>query len=169
MSVADLNPRTEVHAVTELMRQLVKSGADYSKRLGSSLELNPTDLKVMEQLMELGEQTPTQLAKAVGITTGALTQALDRLELQNHTSRIRSETDRRSLVVKPNPETVRRAWLGINPLTEASEKLLAQMSEAEKQAVRRFISGMIAAYQSEADDRSDEVFPEPKTTGLEAS
>ncbi len=159
MSVADSNARTEVHEVTELMRQLVKSGADFSKRLGSSLELNPTDLKVMEQLMELGEQTPTQLAKAVGITTGALTQSLDRLEAQDHTSRRKSDTDRRSLVVKPNPESVRRAWLGISPLIEASEKLLAQMSEAEKRAVKRFISGMIAAYQSEAENHSDQLLP----------
>jgi len=139
------------NSATELMRELLKASEDYSKALGRQLEINQTDLKVMEHLIENGPQSPTQLANAVGITTGALTQSLDRLEALNHTSRERSSSDRRSVAVVANPESIKKAWQGIKPLIEKSEELLSKMSREERVGVEKFLTGMIDAYKTKQD------------------
>lgn len=139
------------NSATELMRELLKASEEYSKALGRQLEINPTDLKVMEHLIENGPQTPTQLAQAVGITTGALTQSLDRLEALDHTVRERSSSDRRSVTVVANPQSIKKAWQSIRPLIQKSEELLSQMSKQEQLAVEKFLTGMITAYKTHRD------------------
>lgn len=148
MSNSDFAREGVVHPITELMRELIKAGDEYSRSLGKSLDVNPTDFKVMQHLMENGPQTPTQLAQAIGVTSGALTQSLDRLEKLNHAIRTRSDSDRRSVLVVANQESVKRAWQGISPLIAKSEELVSQMDPADQLAIQKFISEMIDAYSA---------------------
>ena len=148
MSIPFQSPAGSVNSATGLIRDLLKATDEYSKSLGEELAVNPTDLKVMEHLIERGPMTPSELAKAVGVTSGSLTQSLDRLEKVGHTTRQRSATDRRSVAVVANPESIRRAWARIQPLIVSSEKILAGMSAQEKEAVEKYLSGMISAYKN---------------------
>lgn len=148
MSSSEFDVAGEVHLITRLMRELIKAGDDYSRSLGKSLDVNPTDFKVMQHLMENGPQTPTQLANAIGVTSGALTQSLDRLEKLNHAHRTRSSSDRRSVLVVANQDSVKKAWQGITPLIARSAELVSQMDPEEQRAIKKFISGMIDAYSS---------------------
>ena len=148
MSTPFQSPQGSVNSATSLIRDLLKAMDEYSKSLGEELEVNPTDLKVMEHLIENGPMTPTELARAVGVTSGALTQSLDRLEKVGHTTRQRSTADRRSVEVVANPASVGRAWKRIQPLITESEKMLAGMNKTEQEAVERYLSGMISAYKN---------------------
>jgi DNA-binding MarR family transcriptional regulator len=136
---------TAIYA-TSLIRQLFKANLEYAKALGEKLEVNPTDFKVMEYLMEHGPSSPGAIAGAVGVTAGALTQSLDRLEKVGHTKREHSLKDRRSINVVPNPKSVEAAWAGVLPLAETSIQTLESMTEGERLAVVRFLEQMTAVY-----------------------
>jgi DNA-binding MarR family transcriptional regulator len=105
----------------------------------------------MEHLIENGPSTPGDLASAVGITAGALTQSLDRLEAVGHTHRERNPKDRRSVSVVANPASVDRAWVEIMPLIQASNNTTASMSDIERKAVVRFLSEMLEIYERQTE------------------
>ncbi|MEN9872995.1 MAG: hypothetical protein RL450_930 [Actinomycetota bacterium] len=138
----------------ELMRKLFKANQEYSRILGGQLEVNPTDLRVMEFLMENGPATPGSIATAVGVTAGALTQSLDRLEKVGHTKREQNPADRRSIRVVPNPKSVERAWAEIRPLIQASAQVLETMKPSERDAVARFLETMLEAYRTKLEQEA---------------
>lgn len=139
-----------IHPATALMRELIQASAEYSRRLGADLEVNPTDLRAMEYLMQHGASPIGELAKALDITAGAMTQAVDRLERVGHATRERSETDRRQVVVVPNPDSVRRAWAEIRPLIETSQRAIANLSPDQQEAVVTFLQAMVDAYSADS-------------------
>jgi DNA-binding MarR family transcriptional regulator len=142
---------SETNSAAELLRKLFKANAEYAKLVGEQLNVNQTDFRVMEHLIENGASTPGDLASAVGVTAGALTQSLDRLEAVGHTHRERNPKDRRSVTVVANPTSVDRAWGEIMPLIIASNTTTASMSEVERQAVIRFLTEMLAVYEHQAE------------------
>jgi DNA-binding MarR family transcriptional regulator len=151
------NPNSrQVHSATELIRHLFKVNAEFAKIVGEQLEVNPTDFKVMEHLMENGPSSPGEISKAVGITAGALTQSLDRLEAVGHTHRERNPFDRRSIRVIANPDSVDRAWSEIRPLIQTSTETTEQMSPLERSAVVKFLEAMIAVYETQLASKKKE-------------
>jgi hypothetical protein len=68
-----------------------------SRRLG----LTAADRKCLAVLGELGEVTPGRLAQATGLSTGAVTGVVDRLEKAGYAARRPNPQDRRSLLVRP--------------------------------------------------------------------
>ncbi len=139
------------NSAAELLRKLFKVNAEFTRLVGEQLQVNPTDFKVMEHLIENGPSTPGDLASAVGITAGALTQSLDRLEAVGHTHRERNPKDRRSVSVVANPASVDRAWVEIMPLIQASNNTTASMSDIERKAVVRFLSEMLDNYERQTE------------------
>src|SRR5262245_41616712 len=74
--------------------------------------LNRTDGRCIDLLYELrhGEQhrrgmTAGELEQATGLTTGAVTAVIDRLEAGGWARRVRDETDRRRVLVEPTEQT----------------------------------------------------------------
>ncbi|MEN9955073.1 MAG: hypothetical protein RLZZ41_737 [Actinomycetota bacterium] len=141
----------DTNSAAELLRKLFKANAEYAILVGEHLQVNPTDFKVMEHLMENGPSTPGDLANAAGVTAGALTQSLDRLEALGHTHRERNPKDRRSVSVVANPKSVDRAWDEILPLIQASNTTTANMSEIERRAVVAFLAEMLAVYKHQTE------------------
>ncbi len=141
---ADSSP---THSANELLRRLFKASQEYTKVLGEELDVNQTDFKVMEYLMENGPSSPGAIASAVGVTAGALTQSLDRLEKVGHTHREQNPEDRRSIRVVPNPNSVNRAWAEIMPLIETSTATLEAMSKVQQDAVVHFLEQMLLVYE----------------------
>src|SRR4030081_192565 len=67
---------------------------------GRLLGINRTDGHCMDLLDERGQMTAGHLAEATGLTTGAITAVLDRLEKLGYVHRIRDTADRRRVLVE---------------------------------------------------------------------
>ena len=61
-------------------RQFTGLGASFFRAAAEHLGLTVTDMQVMDLLESEGEATAGQLADLVGLTTGAITGMLNRLE-----------------------------------------------------------------------------------------
>ncbi len=69
----------------------------------SSLEVSPSEFNALMHLGETGEVTPKALAVELGLTTGAMTSMVDRLEAARLVFRRPNPDDRRSLFVRLSP------------------------------------------------------------------
>src|SRR5579871_4267582 len=88
----------EVRRMSGLAVQISQAVAD---RVG----LAPTDLEYLDVIVMAGtEITPTELMRKTGLTSGAITGVVDRLEAAGFVCRKEDPQDRRRLFVQPRAE-----------------------------------------------------------------
>jgi DNA-binding MarR family transcriptional regulator len=81
--------------------------------------LNITDLQVLGLLELEGPTTAGSLAKETGLSTGAITRLVDRLEKAGFVQRVRPPEDRRKVVIEP---VVSQTRARIDPLFDGMVK-----------------------------------------------
>src|SRR5919109_1824865 len=81
----------------------------FDQAVADALGLNRTDMRCLDILDREGRMTAGRLAEATGLTTGAVTTVLDRLEQAGYARRVRDTDDRRRVYVEVTEETRRRA------------------------------------------------------------
>jgi DNA-binding MarR family transcriptional regulator len=70
--------------------------------MAERLGINPTELRCLSVLSEGPEGTPAgRLAEITGLTTGAITRTIDRLEASGYVERLTDREDRRRVIVRP--------------------------------------------------------------------
>ncbi len=119
-----------------------------AERLG----LNATDLLGLQLIAGEGETTPGRLAELAGITTGAITGVLDRLEKARIVVREADPDDRRRVVVRLSPTRLAELIAVLEPMAASADSLLAGYKPAERAAITDYL-GKAAAAASEATVR----------------
>jgi DNA-binding MarR family transcriptional regulator len=144
---SDPNFEVSLHSVTKLFRAVLDENAKYTETVGEKLDVNPTDFDAMGHLMSNGVMTAGELAKAVGLSPGAATAMIDRLESIGHVKREPNPDDRRGVLVTANPRSVEMAWELLSPLIRASESALSHMKPSDRKAVESYLNSMLEAYE----------------------
>jgi DNA-binding MarR family transcriptional regulator len=85
----------------QTMRKFMRLSAEWVNVAAESLGVNSTDLIAGTYLSDMGPVTAGELAKEMGITTGAMTVAIDRLERAGFATRENDPHDRRKVIIKP--------------------------------------------------------------------
>lgn len=113
----------------------------FHQKIAQKLNLNPTDHKCLYLIMKNGHLTAGQLANLTGLTTGAITGVIDRLEGKKLVRREKDPNDRRKIIVVANQE---KAMKVVSPLFASLEsvmdKLYCEYSEEELQTILGFIN-----------------------------
>src|SRR5215468_7232536 len=95
--------------LNRLLRDLSTETILLHQAIADGLGLNVTDHKFLGFLGDAGEPiTAGQLGTLTGLTTGAVTGILDRLEKAGFVRRKRDDKDRRRVLIELNFEKVRR-------------------------------------------------------------
>jgi DNA-binding MarR family transcriptional regulator len=76
------------------------------KAVAERLNLNPTDQECLELIL-LAPTTPGEIAKLTGLTTGAVTSVLDRLERAGFVKREHDSEDRRRIIVRADVDKIK--------------------------------------------------------------
>jgi DNA-binding MarR family transcriptional regulator len=103
--------------------------------------VNRTDGRCLDVIDQRPGLTAGELAAAVGLSPGAVTTALDRLEARGFITRTRDPNDRRRVTLQPTPEFSRLAWEAYGPLGEMGGPFIAKLSDEELRAIIRFLRG----------------------------
>ena len=132
----------------------------FDQAVAEALGLNRTDMRCVDVLERLGQLTAGRLAEATGLTTGAMTTALDRLERLGFARRVRDATDRRRVLVELTPEATARARPFYSEHMQMSERLYSRYSTEEMELLLRFVRegrefNELRAAQVEAQTRGD--------------
>jgi DNA-binding MarR family transcriptional regulator len=109
----------------------------FCKRIG----VNRTDGRCLDVIDQRPGLTAGELAEAVGLSRGAVTTALDRLESRGLVTRFRDPDDRRRVTLQPTPEAGRLAWEVYGPLGEMGGPMLMELSDEELRSAIRFLRG----------------------------
>lgn len=90
--------------LVEEVRLSQEATARFDQAVGDALGLNRTDMRCLEVIEREGPISAGRLAEATGLTAGAMTTALDRLERSGHARRVHDPGDRRRVLVELTPE-----------------------------------------------------------------
>ncbi len=123
--------RAEVlQALQRELRTMSTRTVMLSQAVAGRLGLSPTDLETME-ILSAGPVTAGRLAELTGLTTGAITGVVDRLERAGYVRRERDADDRRRVIVRLLPERARRLERMFEPVARAMADLHGRYSDAE--------------------------------------
>lgn len=101
--------------------------------------VNRTDLRCLDILERRGPLSAGELAAASGLTTGAVTTVLDRLETVGYARRERDLDDRRRVLVNVTDEVRAAARELYGPLAAAHAETYTDFSDDDLAVIREFL------------------------------
>ena len=111
----------------------------FDQAVADALGLNRTDFRCLDVLEREGPMTAGRLADAAGLTTGAMTTALDRLERAGYARRVRDSTDRRRILVELTAQASAQAGQLYAEHAAQAERLYHRYSTEELELLLRFV------------------------------
>jgi DNA-binding MarR family transcriptional regulator len=112
---------------------------DFSEQVAKKLKLSRTDMRCLDLIGRLGPLTAGRLAEESGLTTGAVTFILDRLEEAGMVTRRRDTEDRRRVWVAIVPEARERLQDLQQPVAEEMREVAQRFKADELATVRDFM------------------------------
>ncbi|RJP51290.1 MAG: MarR family transcriptional regulator [Anaerolineaceae bacterium] len=97
--------------------------------------LNVTDMECMRLLFLKGTATPTELARHTGLTSGATTAMLDRLEKAGLIERRPNPNDRRGSLIAPETSSAEKMASWFESARRAQDELISSYSEEELEII----------------------------------
>jgi len=101
--MSDADPRPAGTHAWLVMMKAHRAMARHAERSIATLGLGLSDFAVLEMLLHKGPQRVNDVGRTIGLTSGAITAAVDRLEGQGLLARTSSPDDRRSRIVALTP------------------------------------------------------------------
>jgi DNA-binding MarR family transcriptional regulator len=97
--------------------------------------LNVTDMECLRLLFAKGMATPSELAKHTGLTSGATTAMLDRLEKAELIERRPNPDDRRGTLIAPRKTSAEKMASWFESARRAQDELLSSYSPEELEII----------------------------------
>jgi DNA-binding MarR family transcriptional regulator len=111
----------------------------FDQAVADSIGANRTDMRCMDVIEREGPVTAGRLAEATGLTTGAITTVLDRLERAGLARRVRDEKDRRRVLVEVTEAARAGAAEYYGPHVDLSERLYRRYTVEQLELLLGFV------------------------------
>ncbi|MGO8864599.1 MAG: MarR family winged helix-turn-helix transcriptional regulator [Acidimicrobiales bacterium] len=115
------------------------AASDFDERVAKRFKLNRNDIRCLELLGRRGSMTAGQLSDESGLSTGAVTFLLDRLEEAGMVKRRRDTDDRRRVWVEVVPAAYKRLLHAQQPLIEEMKEVTQRFKAEELAIVRDYM------------------------------
>jgi DNA-binding MarR family transcriptional regulator len=126
------------------IRRQIASAILYNHQIAEQLGLSVSEAQFMNLIGIYGPLTPGRLSELSGLSTGAVTGVIDRLEQAGYARRDRETSDRRKVVVSLNQE---RIDLEIMPLYESQVRLVHDVLDgfdaSQLEVIARFLRRLV--------------------------
>ena len=120
-----------IEALDRAQRQASGQGVLVSQVLADQLGMHSSDLEALGFLLDEGAISAGRLATLTGLTTGAVTRMIDRLERGGYVRREPDPSDRRKVMVHLVPEQLGEIMRHYEPITQAAHDLYAHYTDEE--------------------------------------
>lgn len=143
----EVGPLTVFSRVTRLARHL-----DLARRGAFARnELEPWEFDVLSALRRAGspyELSPGKLLTQTLVTSGTMTNRIDRLEAHGLVARHRSPDDRRGVIVGLTPEGLRRVDDAMADLLDVEADLLRAISDADRAQLADLLRAVVGQFDT---------------------
>ncbi|GLY38079.1 MarR family transcriptional regulator [Amycolatopsis sp. NBRC 101858] len=120
-------------------RELSTAVVAFHEAVGARLGVTAVDQRALAVIAGAGSVS-ADLAKEIGLTPGAVTGLVDRLERAGLAHRAPDPADRRRLVITAAPGAFGKVFAGLD---EAMAKLTARYSPAEQAVIADWVAGTV--------------------------
>jgi DNA-binding MarR family transcriptional regulator len=135
---------------TEVGRTLSTHTVMLHAAVAERLGLNITDHKALDFACRGGGTvTAGELAELTGLTTGAITGVIDRLEKAGFARRERDPNDRRRIIIRPIPSRAREIGRLFESLAQSMTKLCSQYTDRDLALLIDFFDQVTSLVQEE--------------------
>ena len=131
--------RELIEAIGLEVRRSQNRTDEYDEAVAHAVGVNRTDMRCLDILAQEGGATAGRLATLMGLTTGAVTTVLDRLEAAGLARRERDESDRRRVRVALTEKAHAELMPFYAPLQEMSEELFARYTAEQLELLLGFL------------------------------
>ena len=136
--------------ISESLRRLDVAVSTLTTAFARDVGISVPELLALENLETDGGLGPSELARRLQLSTGAVTALVDRLEAGGHAARAAHPSDRRRVVVtrtaKASDDLAREAA----PLEREIRSLATSLSDDERVVVGRFLDAFISIIERSA-------------------
>jgi len=144
------------HTKEDLKRQVILGAREYGigsvlfrHVIGEMLGVNATDMECLGVIFFKGVATPSELAQYTGLSSGATTAMLDRLEKSELIARRPNPQDRRSTHIVLVQETAAKLAPWFASLREAQDQIVSRYSEPELELLADFFTRSVTMWGEE--------------------
>jgi DNA-binding MarR family transcriptional regulator len=117
-----------------------QTGVDnFDQAMADHIGINRTDARCIDLIDQAGGMTAGELARAAGLTTGAVTAVVDRLEKAGLARRVPDPADRRRVRIEATEKVWELSGPLIGPMVEESMQILADYSDEELERFTEFL------------------------------
>ena len=145
------------------------AASDFDERVANKLKLGRTDMRCLDLIGRLGPLTAGRLAEESGLTTGAVTFILDRLEEAGMVTRRRDDEDRRRVWVDIVPEAQQRLAGLQQPVVDEMRQVAQRFKTDELATVRDFMRQAKEVFQRQMHDVVHEAVHEARSAAKDAA
>ena len=143
----------------ELLQNFRKASRQYSdtsvlmhEAIARKIGLSGVDHKYLGLIIQHGEMTAGELSKLTGLTTGAVTGLIDRLEQKKLVKRSYDANDRRKVLIVPNEQNATKLLTPVfSKLQQKTDELLGIFSYEEIAIVAKYFEAATGVMQDIAD------------------
>jgi DNA-binding MarR family transcriptional regulator len=140
MSSSQRDRATLLAAVLREVRRMTAQSVLISQAVSERFGLSSSDLECLDLALLSGGATAGEFAKATGLTTGAITGVIDRLERAGYVRRERDPTDRRKVIVRARPAMTRRIAPVYDSLQREMTALWSGYTDEQLAAILDFLT-----------------------------
>jgi DNA-binding MarR family transcriptional regulator len=126
-----------------VFRAYQTSNDNFDQAIADHLGMNRTDMRCVDLIDQAGGMTAGELARAAGLTTGAVTAVVDRLEKAGMAKRVADPADRRRVRIEVTPQLWELTAPMMVPFLEESTAILDDYSTEELERFTEFIQRVI--------------------------
>jgi DNA-binding MarR family transcriptional regulator len=137
--MSNQNREDLLDTVSREVAELQTATDQLDEAVAQRLGINRTDLRCLGLLFARGPLSAGQLASASGLSPGAATTALDRLERAGYALRTRGAQDRRSVLVEMTPLARARIEDMYGPVGTEGRQFLERYSDEELRFLSAFL------------------------------
>lgn len=149
---------------TDLKKRALMAVRDYGVQLtlfrnamSEWAGLNVTDMECLRLLFLKGVATPSELARQTGLTSGATTAMLDRLERAGLIERRPNPDDRRGTLITPAKSATEKVASWFESARNAQDKLISSYTESELEIISDVFERFVKLWDEEREKiRSDQ-------------
>ncbi len=131
--------------MTRQVQEVYRRATTLAAGLADATGVHPTDVRALRVLDEMAGSPLTvgQLGARLRLSSGAVTELVDRLEAAGLARRQRDTADRRRVVVSLGPKAREFGSEHLAPISAAIERAIAASDERDLAAVQRFLEALL--------------------------
>ena len=141
--------------VMRLTRLLVAAAGEVDAAFVAVHRMHPTDVTALVKVMAANHRaqpmTAGTMAEQLGLTTGAVTALVDRLEKAGNVARVRDQHDRRKVILELTASGHNLADEYFAPVRRRSNEVMDQFTTAELTVISRFLAETATAMIAHRD------------------